>query len=500
MAMAKAKAKAAQGNVPKRVRKVDKKGLAEARKATTMTSKEWKALQVGMPKKWPAPEYMKTPHPEGKGHTCYRSETFEVVSRFQDSTRIAYRPHAKRPGSKSHARYESYAKAKTAAQALEMKSYPADWCWDIERGFLRVLGGLREDHIDMSQIQDESELTEVDRKVMGWAKKEICKKFQLQPEDLKDFLAGESLLTKAHRLVAQREAKKILSEDRAVTDDDVTKVLSMWGFAKNSNRVNVMQEGKQWVWSDTLGLLRDRIGDIHITSSAQTYPAVMQVLNRWLLDRLPPEAAGFSWTSLNLNKDYAARIHRDGNNFGPSMISAFGDFSGGHLRYYPEDDGKLDVDTLQNKQQHSAAKFDLRTGLALFNGNCAHSVEDFTGSRFSVVYFTVGCHSQMKQEERDALSALQCKVPSMDIDPFQLIKPPAGYSKSAQYRSVPTPLRATAGSANKASKRGELPGSRYWKKKDLKAKFVKSKRAAIVEAKAVPKLQRGGAAKPKPKK
>merc|ERR1712117_416354 len=116
-------------------------------------------------------------------------------------------------------------------------------------------------------------------------------------------------------------------------------------------------------------------------------------------DRLPEECKDFKFTSLNLNKNYAAKLHRDGNNFGPSMIAAFGDFTGGELNYYPDDDGKGEPDKLL-KDKHKTESFDLGKGLALFNGNSAHSVNPFKGNRFSIVFSTLGCHAKMKQEDR----------------------------------------------------------------------------------------------------
>lgn len=231
-----------------------------------------------------------------------------------------------------------------------------------------------------------------------------------------------------------------------------------WGFARNVTRVNVMRKEVKWVWSDTLGLLRDRCGNIHTTKSSKAYPEVIEVINRWLSDRLPAEVKQFGWTSLNVNKDYAAKIHRDGNNFGPSMIAAFGDFSGGSLNYFPEDDGKMDLEKLESSSKRE--KFDLKNGLALFNGNSAHCVDDFEGHRYSIVYFTLGCHSKMKPEERDLLQSMKFAVPKEDADPFTHLRPPRGYSSKAAYkgtRAVATPLRQN------------MPASRYWKKASLAA-------------------------------
>jgi len=438
------------------------KGLKDAKKATTMTKPEWSKSQVGMKEKWPQPEYMKLPWPNAPND--YRDETLELATRFRAETTIEYRPHAKSPGSKSHVRYEHYAKAKTVAKALQLGAWPVDWCWDIERGFLRVTGGLREEPLDAVEIEAGEVLTDVDNAVMRWYRKELCKKYNLGYDDLAtEKGAGESIIMRAHRLVAQREAKKILADckqkKRIITDDDVLAVLRYWGFARNVTRTNVMPDDKSFVWSDTLGLLRDRTGDIHLTKPSHSYPDVIQVLARWLTDRLPAtEAQNFKWTSFNLNKNYAGRIHRDGNNFGPSMISAFGDFTGGTLNYYPHDDGKIDLEKLQ-KTADKAEKLDLKNGLALFNGNSAHSVNEFELNRFSIVYFTLGCHGKMKQEDREKLETMGVAAPQPDENPYNIIRAPLGERSSRRY-AVATPAR-------KGAREAELPPSRFWLKAAL---------------------------------
>merc|ERR1739848_471638 len=96
---------------------------------------------------------------------------------------------------------------------------------------------------------------------------------------------------------------------------------------------------------------------------------VPRLLNRWLLDRLPSDMKDFKFTSLNLNCNYAAKLHRDGNNFGPSMIRAFGQFTGGELNYWPEDDRKTQP-KLELLSDERKKVLELNKGLALFNGNC----------------------------------------------------------------------------------------------------------------------------------
>jgi len=45
----------------------------------------------------------------------------------------------------------------------------------------------------------------------------------------------------------------------------------------------------------------------------------------------------FPFTTVCINRDYAAKRHRDANNMGVSVVRAFGDFAGGRLRYFPDD-------------------------------------------------------------------------------------------------------------------------------------------------------------------
>jgi len=444
---------------------------SEAKMAATMTTEEWKRLQVGMKEKWPQPDYMKFPHPQNKGATNYRDETFEFVSRWMDATKIFYRPHAKAPGSKSHVRYEKYSRATTVGEALALGSWPMDWCWDYERGYIKPEGPFREEPLDPTEVPEDYQLTDVDNAVLQWYRKELAKKHGLDLKELCERRCAETIIMRAHRLVATREAKRILVECdkdcRRVSDADVELVLGHWGFARNVTRQNVMQKEVKWVWSDTMGLLRDRVGDIHLTGATHVYPQVVEVLSRWLTDRMPAEACDFSWTSFNLNKNYAAKIHRDGNNFGPSMIAAFGNFNGGALKYYTFDDGKVDLDELDAKRDE-ASELNLKSGLALFNGNTAHSVNDFQGTRFSVVFFTLGCHAKMKQEDRDKLSSMGVRVPHVGEDPYKIISAPLGESAARRYSTVATPSR------------GGLPQFRYWDKENLEAtpKRTQCERAA----------------------
>jgi len=407
--------------------------------ATKMTREQWLRHQEGMAEAWPLPSYMGGE----KGHTQYRDETYHLITRWTAETEIEYRPHAKAPGSKSHLRYEKYSKAKTVGAALRLGSYPADWCWDYERGFIKVVGGpVRDEPLDISK-GDAAAVSNVDKAINTWYVRELAKMLDMKPKELSESQGwGESVHIRALRLLAQRESKSFLEaadrEGRKITDQQVLHVLKRWPFFRNPWRRNVMEEGQTWVFSDTLGLLRDRQGDVHLTAPTRRYPQVAELFARWLTDRLPEEAKKFTFTSMNVNCNYAAQIHRDNGNLGPSFIKAFGDFSGGTLNYWAEDaGGKLEA--LPKSQK---VTFDLQEGLALFNGNCAHSVEPFQGSRYSIVYFSLGSYARMTSEDQEKMKKLGIPLPRDGEDPYSLLRPPAGYgAKAAIQKSKLPPFR-----------------------------------------------------------
>jgi len=100
------------------------------------------------------------------GCNKFRKETYKVVTRWMRETQISFRPHAKKPGTKSHSRYDKYCKATTVGEALALGAIAEDWCWDYERGYIKVEGPLRDESVDLSKLDAQQELTEVDQVVL----------------------------------------------------------------------------------------------------------------------------------------------------------------------------------------------------------------------------------------------------------------------------------------------------------------------------------------------
>jgi len=350
--------------------------------------------------------------------TRYKPETYMVVTRWTEKTRIKYIPNPKTPGSKSYPRYERYSKAKTVGEALELGAYPPDLLWDYERGFYRVVGGpVQEEPIDFHRAQAEGRtLTRTDMIFGRWVFKELCKELGTDEKTLvSEARWSESGICRALRLLADREAAALLeqvdAEGREISTVELLRVLRRWAYFKNPYRVNVMPEGQTWVNSDTVGLNCARDGTVNTTHPTFSYPNVMRVMCRWLRDRQPPELKGqpFPFTSINMNFGYGAQRHRDGNNTGLSMLAAFGEFTGGELRYWPDDSKSLKVEKLAVKDRMT---IDISKELLLFDGKRCHEVAPFKGERYSLVWFTCARYWEAGAPALRKLASLGFNVPS----------------------------------------------------------------------------------------
>ena len=193
---------------------------------------------------------------------------------------------------------------------------------------------------------------------------------------------------KRRRRDADAIAETLLSRGKLFSDADVLEVLSRWSFRPNGNRLNLFPVGAAFVHSDTFGLVRDRRGRIDVDRYTRDRPSLFRFLAEWIKQRRPIVFnMDFPFTSISVNFNYAARLHRDGNNAGVSLSRSFGDFTGGELTYWPNDDRRTPLELLRERD---ALVVDTRDNYTLFDGCRGHRVEPFTGGdRYSLVYFTI---------------------------------------------------------------------------------------------------------------
>jgi len=238
----------------------------------------------------------------------------------------------------------------------------------------------------------------LDEALKGWAR--VC-----ESEGVDDIAALDGIDEKRRAADAfAKDALATLPPTGWPTDAMALSALRLWGFDKNPNRENVFPDGVIWVHSDTLGVIRDyNTGKHRISQASIGYEHFHRLLVRWVRGRLPPRLRKqpLPYTSISVNKNYAARLHRDRSNEGPSVALAVGAFTGGRLRYWPGDSKHGDLEQLRGQP---SVLLDLKkAGPCIFDGNCAHEVQPFKGERFSLVLFSAHGYERASQPVKNAI-------------------------------------------------------------------------------------------------
>jgi len=417
------------------------------------TARKWRG---GVPK-----AQRKVKGAEGERITAQRSErgkglkfqcsTFQTVSQFQPGSKIKYGPNPKSAGSLSFARYAGYSKAKTVGEALKLGSKLADLCWELERKQFTVLGGVLSESAERAAIGDkwfdkaqkmltcfngprginvnlnDPRAAQVLAKEEAWRTDklkrvaELSKKYNIKVENEAEL--SKMGIHEAQELHAERKVcdsmcamrlKDAAKAGRKTTDAELKEAMSLWGFSQNVGRLNVMRPGIKYVYSDTIGAIRKRCTGYGITAATRHYPNFVRLLCKWLTDSKLEDKLGcdFKCTAINLNANYAGARHRDGNNEGPSVIRAVGDFTGGALMYWPKDvkvTPRCEVEQLDKKD---CVTFDLAKDTTIFDGCRAHEVQDFTGNRYSIVFFSASGYQKVPEKDVKYLKSIGMPYPA----------------------------------------------------------------------------------------
>merc|ERR1712046_24900 len=100
------------------------------------------------------------------------------------------------------------------------------------------------------------------------------------------------------------------------------------------------------------------------------------------------------------------------------MGVAMGNFKGGQLRYWEDDDQAVPRKSVHKLLDAPSKLVDVAKGPKLFDGRRAHAVESFTGTRFSMVFFSAGKYWKAGEKVQSFLKK-DCRVefpsdPTMD--------------------------------------------------------------------------------------
>ena len=211
---------------------------------------------------------------------------------------------------------------------------------------------------------------------------------------------------------AEQEAKKRLSAKPS--QGDVEACLKLLGDSwPTQERPNVTPDGKA-VQGMCLGAVFVLGGvGMAVSQVSSAYPNLCKLITAWVKTSLPEE---FPFSSLQINYNYAARKHVDGNNIGPSYIRSLGKHTGGELwtadafvEATDEDTGEKYVKGGGGQQVLSCSG-----GWKLFNGNAEHYTKPYQGTRISFIAFSHNAYNKLSTRVASKLKELGFTAASDD--------------------------------------------------------------------------------------
>ena len=126
----------------------------------------------------------------------------------------------------------------------------------------------------------------------------------------------------------------------------------------------------------------------------------------------------FQFISIQLNKDYASRLHVGRYNLGPSYLTALGDFTGGEL-WLEGPTGQIPVllpervgPTYKKGQTYYGHALKTRHKWLRFDGRRLHGTMPFEGERYSFIFYSCCRADQVEPEIRDQLQAVGFPLPN----------------------------------------------------------------------------------------
>lgn len=213
-------------------------------------------------------------------------------------------------------------------------------------------------------------------------------------EDERDEVEDDRLEEGTSIAEQERRADELLRKEDPLTCEDILHVLEVAPIPLTDGRKNVLPEGVDAVRGVALGAVTDRKGK-NVVCCNKTDPRakLTKVLCRFMKEAEP----AFKFTTIQLNKNYAARRHQDSNNLGDSRLIGFGNFTGGDI--IVEENGINRKESVKNR-------------FVAFNGNNWHEVTEFTGTRYSIVFFTLGNYRKLEEETAEKLASFGFTIPT----------------------------------------------------------------------------------------
>mmetsp|Transcript_15509 Transcript_15509/g.30469 ORF Transcript_15509/g.30469 Transcript_15509/m.30469 type:complete len:576 (-) Transcript_15509:308-2035(-) len=190
-------------------------------------------------------------------------------------------------------------------------------------------------------------------------------------------------------LEAANQKAKLFQDVKKPSQKQAFEVLSQIDGKGNwptQTRPNVSPDNKP-VNGFMLGLVYGLGGQgLKLSKSSVVFPDLTKFMTRYISTSIPDP--NFCYSSVQINFNYAAKRHVDGNNLGPSYIQGLGSYTGGQL--WTADKGVIDC------------KGKWKT----FDGTKEHGTQPFQGTRISLIPFTHNAYEELTPDLEQKLKSL----------------------------------------------------------------------------------------------
>lgn len=161
----------------------------------------------------------------------------------------------------------------------------------------------------------------------GKAKKSTSDRQQDGRVDKDENISAASSKGMAMAEAKARALRETIAGTRPATAEEVTDILLAMGDNwPTQSRPNVADKAVQGM---CLGLVYAFTNGLRTSLASCKCPEVTKIVTEYVKATLPEP--DFKFSSIQINYNYAARRHVDGNNMGPSYIQSFGQHTGGNL-------------------------------------------------------------------------------------------------------------------------------------------------------------------------
>jgi len=207
----------------------------------------------------------------------------------------------------------------------------------------------------------------------------------------------------------------VIIPDGEIQNEHITATLNAHTWPPCYSRPNVTPDGALYISAFCMGLVLNYHQGLMCSRHMKANPRLLLLIASWFNSKCP----GFVYTTIQLNRNYSAKMHVDGNNHGWSMIIGLGDYEGGDLWIYdPEGAEKMQVkDPLRGYPELKPGtwipgkRVNIKNKFVKFDGNQPHAALPFDGTRMSLVFFTRKKWTEMKPEYRREALEYGIKVP-----------------------------------------------------------------------------------------